>query len=75
LDFVRRELRIARAVSTQGQIDTPKSGHGRSVDLGAATCELLRSLKARASEAALARGERVGRYVFPNTTGKRPMPH
>ncbi len=74
LDLVRREMRVARAVSTQGRIDTPKSGHGRTVDLGVATCDLLRSLKARMSAAALARGARL-KYVFPDVADKRPMPH
>jgi integrase len=33
LDLSRRELRVARSLSHDRSIDTPKSGHGRTVDL------------------------------------------
>ena len=73
VDLVRRELRVERALTTRGEIDTPKSGHGRTVDLSAALCDLLRSARARAAEAAMARGGRP-EYLFPNATGE-PTPH
>src|SRR5262249_11304819 len=34
IDFARREIRIARAICG-GRIETPKSGHGRTVDMSA----------------------------------------
>ncbi len=75
-DLKRREVRVARSVSASGAIDTPKSGHGRSVDLSASVCELVRRRKARDSEAALARGESLGQYVFSAAKGAgEPMPH
>jgi integrase len=77
LDLVRRELRVMRALAMVGRrTDTPKSGHGRTVDLSASVCDTLRALKARASEAALARGEPLGSFVFPPATGQDgPMRH
>lgn len=47
-DMRRREVRIERALSTAGELDTPKSGHGRTVDLSQAVCDLLRTAKAQA---------------------------
>jgi integrase len=72
LDLVARELRVERALSTTRDIDTPKSGHGRTVDLGRSTCEMLRRLHAAAAEEALARGARP-EWVFPAANG--PVPH
>jgi integrase len=74
LDLKKRELRVERALATTGGTDTPKSGHGRTVDLGASSCEVLRRLKARASEGALKRGERLGPWIWPGEDGE-PMPH
>jgi integrase len=75
IDLERRELRVERAVGTDGRIDTPKSGHGRTVDLSRAACEMLRSLRARAAEEGLAQGEARRRYVFHAQDVDAPMPH
>jgi integrase len=74
LDLQKRELRVERALTTTGETGTPKSGHGRTVDLGASSCEVLRRLRAGAAEAALKRGERLGPWVWPGEDGE-PMPH
>ena len=55
LDLERREVRVERAVSTDGQVDTPKSGHGRSVDLSLSLREVLQRHKAQLAEAWLKR--------------------
>jgi integrase len=74
LDVQKRELRVERALTTTGETGTPKSGHGRTVDLGASSCEVLRRLRAGATEGALKRGERLGPWVWPGEDGE-PMPH
>jgi integrase len=51
LDLERGELRVERALSTDGRIETPKSGHGRSVDVSRSLRELLRSHRAQLAEA------------------------
>jgi hypothetical protein len=33
LDLVRGELRVERSLGLEREIDTPKSGHGRTVDV------------------------------------------
>jgi integrase len=51
LDLTRREIRIARALSG-GRVETPKSGHGRPVDMSEQLAAVLWS-------------ERVGRSTVP----------
>jgi integrase len=41
VDLARREIRIARAISG-GKVDTPKSGHGRTIDMSAQLADILR---------------------------------
>ena len=74
LDLVRRELRIERALGPSGGTDSPKSGHGRTVDLSNGACAVLRRLRARAGEAALRRGDGSMSWLFPAADGS-PMPH
>jgi integrase len=51
VDFQRREARIARARAEDGSITTPKSGHGRTVDLsGQLVAELRQQQSQRKSE-------------------------
>ena len=71
IDCERREIRIARAFSL-GELSTPKSGHGRSVDMSAQLVSVLRDLGAREREAALRRGvpEEIA-WVFPSEAGTR----
>jgi len=45
LELERRELRVETAVSTTGELGTPKSGHGRTVDLSRSACSVLRALR------------------------------
>lgn len=55
LDFAAREIRVERAVSPNPEISTPKSGHGRTVDMATSVRDLLQSHRARLSEAWLRR--------------------
>jgi len=41
LDFNKREIRIERAVSNNGVISTPKSDHGRTVDMSTLVRDVL----------------------------------
>jgi integrase len=64
VDLDRREIRIARAMSA-GEIDTPKSGHGRTVDMSAQLADVLR-------RRSLQRGSVA--WVFPSEAGT-PLDH
>src|SRR5262249_61696196 len=44
LDSARREIRVARALS-DGGIGTPKSGHGRAVDMSQELASVLQRLR------------------------------
>jgi len=74
LDLVRGELRVERALGPEGETDTPKSGHGRTVDLGTSTCDLLHQLHVDAGEAALTQGGPLCPWIFPSVEGGL-MPH
>ena len=41
-----REIRVARALS-RGQVETPKAGHGRTVDISQTLAQMLRQLEQR----------------------------
>ena len=71
LDFAAREALIARALADDGQrVDTPKSGHGRTVDLSKQLVAVLRRLHVERKAEALRRGWReVPLWVFCSTTG------
>jgi len=77
LDLRGAELRVARAVSDNGQqIDTPKSGHGRTVDLSGQVVDVLRRLDAERKAEALRRGWReVPAWAFCSETGGLLDPH
>src|SRR5262249_49777184 len=64
LDLEAREPRVERALTSAGDIDTPKSSHGRTVDLSASACAVLRHLRARAGEAALKAGAQPVAWVL-----------
>ena len=53
--------------------DTPKSGHGRTVDLGATTCALLQRLRITAAQEDLRRAAECA-WIFP-AADREPMPH
>jgi len=65
LDLIAREMRVERALGPAGEVDTLKSGHGRTVDLGTSACELLRRLLAAEARDALERG-RSCPWIFPS---------
>ncbi len=69
LDFQAREIRVARAFS-DGRLDTPKSGHGRTVDMSAQLARaLLRLLVERKAETLKRGWAEVPTWVFCSTTG------
>jgi len=74
LDLVRGELRVERSLGPAGEVDTPKSGHGRTVDLSNGLRLALRHLRAGAGEASLKVGTGPRGWLFPTAAG-RPMPH
>jgi integrase len=55
VDFGAREIRVARALSA-GRIDSPKSGHGRSVDMSDQLSHTLLRLQVAQKTEALKRG-------------------
>jgi integrase len=75
LDLVRGELRVERTLGLEGETDTPKSGHGRTVDVSQGLRAALRRLRAQASAAALRRGETSLGWLFPASDEREPMPH
>ncbi len=69
VDIHGRRLRVARALSDDGtRIDTPKSGHGRDVDLSKELAAVLRKLHVVRKEAALSQGCPVAEWVFCTLT-------
>ncbi len=74
INLARRELRVERGLGPSRDPDTPKSGHGRTVELSRGMCAVLRRLRARAGEAAFRAGARRASWLFPAADG-RPMPH
>ena len=55
LDLVAREIRVARSLS-RGRVDTPKAGHGRTVDISQKLAEMFRHLEQQRAAQVLARG-------------------
>jgi integrase len=72
LDFEAREIRVERAISNTGVIDTPKSGHGRTVDMGLAVRDVLQGHEARLAEEWLKR--KLERDEDGNEIPKGEMP-
>jgi integrase len=77
LDLDAREARVTKTLSDDGKrIDTPKSNHGRAVDLSTETTAMLRQLHARRTAEALRRGEgTVAAVVFCSETGTHLDPN
>jgi integrase len=70
VDIHGRRLRVARTLSDDGtRIDTPKSGHGRDVDLSTELTAVLRKLHVLRKEEALRHGRPVTEWVFSTPTG------
>jgi len=76
VDLAGRTLRVARALADDGQhVDTPKSGHGRDVDLSAQLTATLRALSAAQKAHALRDGTPPPVWVFPSETDAPLDPH
>ncbi len=74
VDVSRREVRIDRSIS-DGLISSPKSGHGRTVDLSAQLSAELARLHAQNKAAKLRRGwKTLPPWVFPSDAGT-PLDH
>jgi integrase len=74
VDLAARDARVERARSNRGVVDTPKSGHGRTVDLSAQLVEVLRELDTDSKAATLAVGRTRSAWVFATGTGS-PYDH
>jgi len=59
-DFVKREIRVSRAWNEKGIVETPKSGHGRTVDLAASVSEIVRGRMMAAARDWMASGQARG---------------
>src|SRR5262249_35256520 len=74
IDFAEREIRVERAVFAR-EITTPKTGHGRTVDMSKQLAEGLRRLQAARKADKLRRGlQELSPWVFPSSTGT-PLDH
>ncbi len=51
VDLTAREIRVERAVSAGGEVSTPKSGHGRTVDMATSVHDALKRHRADLSAA------------------------
>jgi integrase len=71
LDLDARDARVTKTLSDDGKrIDTPKSNHGRTVDLSTETAAMLRQLHAHRTAETLRRGGgTVPALVFCSETG------
>src|SRR5262249_15082668 len=58
IDLGKRELRVERSLAARGRIDTPKSGHGRTVDVSQQLAAALRQLRVQREAEKLRRGWR-----------------
>jgi integrase len=72
LDFEAKEIRVERAISNTGVIDTPKSGHGRTVDMSAAVRNVLRGQRANLAEAWLKRKPEMDGNAELEPSGEPP---
>ena len=69
LDFAKREIRVERAISDD-VIDTPKSGHGRTVDMSMQLAAALQALLTARKAETLRKGWKdVPAWVFCSTRG------
>ena len=67
-DFAAREIQVTRALSA-GEIATPKSGKGRTIDMSLALRDVLQRLHAGRQAEALAAGQEPGGWVFVTRAG------
>ncbi len=78
LDFLNRELTVARTLSDKGRrVDLPKTGEGRVVDMSQQLAETLRAqavgVRAAALKAGVSPEQRL--WLFPERTGGPRDPH
>ncbi|MFQ5945839.1 MAG: tyrosine-type recombinase/integrase, partial [Anaerolineae bacterium] len=70
VDFSAREIRVVRTLSTRGQIDIPKSGHGRTVDMSQHLARTLHRLQLERKTETLRRGwPEMPPWVFCSEAG------
>ena len=70
IDFAAREIRVARALSA-GRIDTPKSGHGRTVDMSQQLARSLQRLQLERKTETLRCGwQEMPPWIFCSDVGK-----
>jgi len=70
IDFAAREIRVARSISG-GRTETPKSAHGRTVDMSEQLSKTLRRLHLDRQQEKLRRGWReMPSWVFISDAGK-----
>jgi len=71
LDFRAREMRVARTLADRGRVETPKSGHGRRVDMSRELVRVLQRLQIERKAETLKRGWReVPPWVFCTSHGR-----
>ena len=76
VDLAGRTVRVARALGDNGvDLDTPKSGHGRDVDLSAQLVATLRALDTATKARALRTGQPQPVWVFPSEASTPLDPH
>lgn len=76
VDLHGHTLRVARSLADNGQrVDTPKSGHGRDVDLSQQLAATLRGVDAARKARALRKGIARPPWVFPSERGETLDPH
>jgi integrase len=69
LDLETREIRVRRALS-RGRIDTPKAGHGRTVDISQTLARMLRQLEQlRGAQVTTGEWSAIPSWVFCTRAG------
>jgi len=72
VDFDGREIRVERAVNNQGVISTPKSSHGRTLDMSMAVKDVLQRHQAKLASAWLQRKPEMGPHGASLPKGEMP---
>ncbi len=69
LNWSGHEITVARALAKNNRIETPKSGHGRTVDMSEQLATALRRLQIEQKTERLRRGSAEVSWVFCTDTG------
>ena len=72
LDFAVRQIRVERAASAGGEVSSPKSGHGRTIDMSTSVHDALK--KHRAALAATWLKKKPAKDAEGNELPNGPMP-